>query len=343
MHLVVDGTGDHDATGLGKFLQPRRDVDPVAIDVGAVHHHISQVDADTKPHAMRLRWVRILVGNFLLDLDRALHGLDDAGELGDHGVAPGVHDPPVMARHQSGNGGAVAAQRPQRSRFVRLHEARISVDIGAQDGGQPPFHLVVGHRPYDSSTSRQMHEASNPAAPPFKGQSWPFCDLAGDARPARGRLIRWHCTRLARGASSRVARGLLGGGCVALGGLALAVMPYMSGIAAKIALATIGIAVPSVINTISHTVVSELTPVAQRGALLAFGTAIATSAGLLAPYIMGSVVETAATPLAGFNTGFMICGVIMLVVGLVGMALIRPERDALRWTNPIAVAVAGLA
>ena len=48
-----------------------------------------------------------------------------------------------------------------------------------------------------------------------------------------------------------------------------------------------------------------------------------------------------ATPLNGFNTGFMICGVVMLVGGLIGMALIRPERDALRWTNPIAVAAAG--
>jgi MFS transporter, ACS family, D-galactonate transporter len=152
----------------------------------------------------------------------------------------------------------------------------------------------------------------------------------------------WYSQRLlARGVSSRVARGLLGGGCVALGGVALAVMPYVPGIPAKIALATIGIAVPSVINVIGQTVVSELTPVAQRGALLAIGTAIATSAGLLAPYVMGSVVETAATPLAGFNTGFMICGVIMLVAGLIGMALIRPERDARRWTNPIAVALAG--
>jgi hypothetical protein len=152
----------------------------------------------------------------------------------------------------------------------------------------------------------------------------------------------WYSQRLlARGVSSRVARGLLGGGCVALGGLALAVMPYVPGIPAKIALATIGIAVPSVINVIGQTVVSELTPVARRGALLAIGTAIATSAGLLAPYVMGSVVETAATPLVGFNTGFMICGIIMLVVGLIGMALIRPERDALRWTNPIAVAAAG--
>jgi MFS transporter, ACS family, D-galactonate transporter len=37
----------------------------------------------------------------------------------------------------------------------------------------------------------------------------------------------------------------------------------------------------------------------------------------------------------------MICGVIMLVGGLIRMALIRPECDALRWTNPIAVAAAG--
>src|SRR5712675_1847330 len=152
----------------------------------------------------------------------------------------------------------------------------------------------------------------------------------------------WYSQRLlAQGVSSRLARGLLGGGCVALGGLALAVMQYVPGIPAKIALATIGITVPSVINVIGHAVVSELTPVAQRGALLAIGTAIATSAGLLAPYVMGSVVETAATPLDGFNTGFMICGIIMLVGGVIGMSLMRPEREAIRWASNMPAAAAG--
>ena len=107
-------------------------------------------------------------------------------------------------------------------------------------------------------------------------------------------------------------------------------MPYVPGIPAKIALTTIGVALPSVIYVIGNAVVSEITPVAQRGALLAIGTAVSTSAGLLAPYVMGSVVETAATPLDGFNTGFMICGVIMLVGGAIGMALINPEREAKR-------------
>ena len=126
----------------------------------------------------------------------------------------------------------------------------------------------------------------------------------------------WYSQRLlARGASSRVARGIFGGACVALGGAALTIMPYVPSIALKIALTTAGVALPSVIYVISNAVVSEITPVAQRGALLAIGTAVSTSAGLLAPYVMGSVVEKAATPLAGFNTGFMICGVIMLVGG----------------------------
>ena len=141
----------------------------------------------------------------------------------------------------------------------------------------------------------------------------------------------WGSQRLlARGVSSRVARGILGGACVALGGAAMAIMPYAPGIAAKIALTTIGVAVPSAIYVIGQTVVGEITPVAQRGALLAITTAVSTSAGLLAPYVMGSVVQTATTPLAGFNTGFVICGVIMLVGGLIGMALIRPEREASR-------------
>jgi hypothetical protein len=41
VHLIVDGSGYYDATGLGEFLQPRSYIDPVAKDVGTVHHHIS--------------------------------------------------------------------------------------------------------------------------------------------------------------------------------------------------------------------------------------------------------------------------------------------------------------
>jgi MFS transporter, ACS family, D-galactonate transporter len=152
----------------------------------------------------------------------------------------------------------------------------------------------------------------------------------------------WFSQRLlARGVPSRIARGIFGGAGVVLGGAALAIMPYVAAIPAKVALTTLGVALPSVIYVIGAAVVSEVTPVAQRGALLAIGTAISTSAGLLAPYVMGSVVETAATPLDGFNTGFMICGIIMLVGGLIGTALMRPERETTRWASGMPAAAIG--
>lgn len=146
----------------------------------------------------------------------------------------------------------------------------------------------------------------------------------------------WYSQRLlSRGASSRLARGILGGLCVALGGAALVAMPYAPSITAKIALTTLGVALPSVIYVIGNTVVAEVTPVAQRGALLAIGTAIATSAGLLAPYVMGSIVQDAATPLVGFNVGFTFCGWIMLAGGVIGTAFIRPERETSRGARHI--------
>jgi MFS family permease len=154
--------------------------------------------------------------------------------------------------------------------------------------------------------------------------------------------VGWCSQRLlSRGVSSRAARGLLGSACVALGGAALAIMPYVPSIALKIVLTTIGVALPSVIYVISNIVIAEITPVAQRGGLLAIGTAVSTSAGLLAPYVMGSVVERAATPLDGFNTGFMICGVIMLIGGAIGMAAIRPERERTRWRSGMPQAAVG--
>jgi ACS family D-galactonate transporter-like MFS transporter len=156
------------------------------------------------------------------------------------------------------------------------------------------------------------------------------------ALPAGGSAVAilatgWYSQRLlSRGVSSRLARGVLGGLSVVLGGAALVMLPYVPGTPVKIALTTLGVALPSVIYVISNAVVGEITPAAQRGALLAIGTAVASSAGLFAPYIMGSVIETATTPLEGFNTGFFMCGVIMLVGGAIAMALVNPELETKR-------------
>jgi MFS transporter, ACS family, D-galactonate transporter len=136
---------------------------------------------------------------------------------------------------------------------------------------------------------------------------------------------------LARRYSSLVARSLMGGGAVALGGIALIVMPHVETPMLNLALLVAGISVPSVIYVLGPAIVSEFTPVSQRGAMLTIITAVSTSAGLLAPYVMGRIIENGATAAEGFHRGFLICGVVSLVGGLIGMAFLRPEAEAARF------------
>jgi ACS family D-galactonate transporter-like MFS transporter len=142
---------------------------------------------------------------------------------------------------------------------------------------------------------------------------------------------------LKQGIGTRWARGVFGAGCVAIGGLALIAMPFVPSSGLKIAMMVIGISVPAVIYVMGHAMVSEFTPVSQRGAMLAINNAVATSAGLVGPYVMGSVVQDAITAgtstVDGYMHGFMICGVVALACGLIGMLFLRPQHEAARFAQ----------
>jgi hypothetical protein len=53
---------------------------------------------------------------------------------------------------------------------------------------------------------------------------------------------------------------------------------------------------------------------------------------LLALYVVGCVRPDGDNALAGFNTGYMIYDILMLVGGLIGVALLRPGYEAGRGT-----------
>jgi MFS family permease len=74
----------------------------------------------------------------------------------------------------------------------------------------------------------------------------------------------------------------------------------------------------------------EFTPVSQRGAVIAIYGAIFTLAGILAPFVMGSVIQRAATPIDGYMTGFTINAVILVVSGLSGLLLLWPNTERAR-------------
>jgi hypothetical protein len=55
-----------------------------------------------------------------------------------------------------------------------------------------------------------------------------------------------------------------------------------------------------------------------------------TFAGVLSPAVMGLIIENAATPIAGYETGYVILGLLLLAGGIVGLLFIRPEADRKR-------------
>ena len=135
---------------------------------------------------------------------------------------------------------------------------------------------------------------------------------------------------MARGVSTRGARGVLGAVPLIVGGLVLAVIPHVQGAGLQIALLVIGSGLCGSIYVVCAPMIGEFTPVSQRGAVIAIYGAIYTLAGILGPWVMGGVIQRASGIVDGFMTGFTINAVIMVVSGLLGLLLLRPDTERAR-------------
>jgi MFS family permease len=135
---------------------------------------------------------------------------------------------------------------------------------------------------------------------------------------------------MARGFSTRHARGVLGAAPMVVGGLIMAATPYVDSTGLKIALLTIGPGLCSSIYVVCPLMIGEFTPVAQRGAVMSIYGALYTLAGIVAPYVMGTAVQNAAGPLDGYMLGFTINAVILIISGLSGLLLLWPNTERAR-------------
>ena len=135
---------------------------------------------------------------------------------------------------------------------------------------------------------------------------------------------------LARGFTTRGARGVLGSVPLVVGGLILATLSYSQPGAPMIALLVVGSGLCCAIYVVCPPMIGEFTPVSQRGAVIAIYGAIYTLAGIIAPTVMGSVIKHAATPMEGYMTGFTINAVIMVASGLLGLLLLWPNTERAR-------------
>ena len=132
------------------------------------------------------------------------------------------------------------------------------------------------------------------------------------------------------GVSSRLSRGAFASATVILGGCILPFVGSMPTPELKLVMVVVGGAIGSTIYVVLPMIVSELTPQPQRAAMLAITTSVVTLAGVLAPLVMGAMVQNAATPMAGYERGYVVLGGLLIVGGLIGLFFIRPEHDRKR-------------
>ena len=111
-HLTIGVLGQADRAGLGDALQSRGDIDAVAHQVAvALLDHVAEMDADPKFDALVRRDASVALDHRPLDLNGAVHRVDDAPELDNCAVAGALDDAAVM--HGDGRIDQVASQRPQ--------------------------------------------------------------------------------------------------------------------------------------------------------------------------------------------------------------------------------------
>jgi MFS family permease len=141
----------------------------------------------------------------------------------------------------------------------------------------------------------------------------------------------------AGGVSSRLSRGLFTGGCVTVSGIAMILLGTSAGGIALIPLVMVAFSICGLTYALGPTLVGEISPVRQRGAMLGISNGIFSTAGLVAPWLMGHIVDVGANPAQGFRDGFMLAGLLVAIGGLVAMLLINPERDLARFRRDSAV------
>jgi len=135
---------------------------------------------------------------------------------------------------------------------------------------------------------------------------------------------------MTRGVSTRGARGVLGAAPLVVGGAILATLPYAHSTGLQIALLVAGTGLSGSIYVVCPPMIGEFTPVSQRGAMIAIYGALYTLSGIIAPAVMGSVIQHSATLLDGYFTGFTINAAILAASGLLGLLLLWPNTERAR-------------
>jgi MFS family permease len=135
-------------------------------------------------------------------------------------------------------------------------------------------------------------------------------------------------TMLERGVSSRVARVRLISLAFLLSG-AIYALPLVIELTnlQKVLLMAVGAGLPTVCFAIAPALLAEVVPDSQRGATLAFYTALGSLGGAISPALMGALVQRGGSLTVACEQGFATCSILVALAALLALRWLHPDRS----------------
>ncbi|MFC9789733.1 MFS transporter [Rhodococcus sp. NPDC127528] len=134
-----------------------------------------------------------------------------------------------------------------------------------------------------------------------------------------------------RGLSNRVARGGFASGLIVVGGLSTIAFSMIDRGPLQIVLISVGASLVAASNGVAWAAVSDVVPAKQRGTVFACIIAAYSLGGIVAPLILGKLVDNAGeSPLEGYSRGFLGLGIMLIVGAIIAFLLINPDKEVKR-------------
>ena len=142
---------------------------------------------------------------------------------------------------------------------------------------------------------------------------------------------------LNKGHSSRSARAGIMFICTMLGSASLFTAYLLKGEGmVMVLLIALGLSLPQVGFVLCAAIAAEISPAPQRGSMLSITNSVATTAGLVAPMVIGRMIDGQQGQ-AGFLNGFLFTAIILGTGAIVGFWLVNPDKTMAARCRPSAL------
>ncbi|MEU2506589.1 MFS transporter [Streptomyces sp. NPDC007863] len=131
-----------------------------------------------------------------------------------------------------------------------------------------------------------------------------------------------------RGVGSRMTRGVLPGAMVLVSGVCTITFSSLDRGVPHTVLLVLSSCLNSAGYGVAFAGLADVVPAKQRGAVFGIVTGIYSLGGVVAPLVIGKLVDGGASVALGYGDGFLVLGVTMIVGAIAALLLVNPARDA---------------